>query len=218
MLKKNQERLNIKVTVSGQENIPKEGGIIFASNHPLGGMDAMALVTVIEPYRKDVKFIVNDILMNLDNLADLFVGVNKHGKNKTSVRKQINDAFASDHAICIFPAGLVSRKVNGKITDLQWKKTFVTYARSMKRKVVPIYIDGKLSRFFYRLHRLRTTLGIKANIEMLYLSNEMFKQKNKTMHFHVGDPLEGESFKNEMNEMQAAQEYKKEVYAIKAKL
>lgn len=209
---------NIEVKVHGIEKIPQSGPVILTMNHPLGGMDGIAFISAIGAHRKDIKFIVNDILMNLDNLADLFVGVNKHGKNKISVRKQINDAFASEHAICIFPAGLVSRKVNGKITDLQWKKTFVTYARSMKRKVVPIYIDGKLSRFFYRLHRLRTTLGIKANIEMLYLSNEMFKQKNKTMHFHVGDPLEGESFKNEMNEMQAAQEYKKEVYAIKAKL
>jgi putative hemolysin len=156
--------------------------------------------------------------MNLENLADLFVGVNKHGKNKISVRKQINNAFSSDHALCIFPAGLVSRKIKGEITDLEWKKTFVTYARSLQRNVVPIYIDGRLSNFFYRLHKLRKFLGIKVNIEMLYLSNEMFKQKNKTIHFHVGSPLKGSEFKVDMNEMAAAQEYKKQVYSIKSKL
>ena len=104
------KRLNIKVTVKGQENIPKPGGFIFASNHPLGGMDAMALVTVIEPYRKDVKFIVNDILLNLKNLNGLFVGVNKHGGNTKNSLQLIDDLFASDKAVFVFPAGLVSIK------------------------------------------------------------------------------------------------------------
>jgi 1-acyl-sn-glycerol-3-phosphate acyltransferase len=223
--KKNQEfcdavmkYFNIDVQIHGIENIPKSGPVILAMNHPLGGMDGIAFISAIGAYRKDIKFIVNDILMNLENLADLFVGVNKHGKNKISVRKQINNAFSSDHALCIFPAGLVSRKIKGEITDLEWKKTFVTYARSLQRTVVPIYIDGRLSNFFYRLHKLRKFLGIKVNIEMLYLSNEMFKQKNKTIHFHVGSPLKGSEFKVDMNEIAAAQEYKKQVYSIKSKL
>ena len=81
---------NIDVQIHGIENIPKSGPVILAMNHPLGGMDGIAFISAIGAYRKDIKFIVNDILMNLENLTDLFVGVNKHGKNKMSVRKQIN--------------------------------------------------------------------------------------------------------------------------------
>ncbi len=209
---------NIEVELHGIEKIPKEGPVILAMNHPLGGMDGIAFISALSSYRKDIKFIVNDILLNLTNLSELFVGVNKHGKNKLSVRKQINEAFSSDCVLCIFPAGLVSRKFKGEIRDLEWKKTFVTYARSKKRKVVPIYIDGKLSPFFYRLYKLRKFLRIKANIEMLYLSNEMFKQRNKTIHFHVGQPIDGANFRPELNEYKAAQEYKKEVYSIKSNL
>lgn len=208
---------NLEVIVHGIENIPKEGPVILAMNHPLGGIDGIASIAAMTKYRKDIKFIVNDILMNLENLSDMFVGVNKHGKNKGSVREQIREAFSSDEVLCIFPAGLVSRKIEGKVVDLEWKKTFVTYARAMKRTVVPVFIDGKLSPFFYRLHRLRTFLGIKVNIEMLYLANEMYKQKNKQFHFYVGKPIDGASYHKELNDFKAAQEFKKEVYSIKSK-
>jgi 1-acyl-sn-glycerol-3-phosphate acyltransferase len=188
------KRLNVKITVSGQENIPKDGGIIFASNHPLGGVDAMALVTVIEPYRKDVKFIVNDILLNLKNLAGLFVGVNKHGGNTKNSLKLIDDLFASDKAVFVFPAGMVSRRKKGVIADLEWKKTFITRAKKHEKTIVPVFVEGSLSNFFYRLSNLRTSLGIKANLEMLYLCDESFKQKDKTLNIIFGEPIPASFF------------------------
>jgi len=206
---------NITIQVNGIENIPKTGPVILVMNHPLGGMDGIAFISGIMRYRSDLKFIVNDLLMNVDNLKDLFVGVNKHGKNKVSVRAQIKAAFDSQHALCIFPAGLVSRKNKGRVEDLEWKKTFVTYARSLDRKVVPIFIDGKLSPFFYRLYRVRKFLGIKANIEMLYLSNELFKQRDQKFSFYVGSPVQGSTYHADIPEFKAAQEYKKLVYSLK---
>ena len=188
------KRLNMKVTVSGQKNIPKEGGIIFASNHPLGGMDAMALVTVIEPYRKDVKFIVNDILLNLKNLTGLFVGVNKHGGNTKNSLKVIDDLFASDKAVFVFPAGMVSRRKKGIVADLEWKKTFITRAKKHEKTIIPVYVDGSLSNFFYRLSNLRTTLGVKANLEMLYLCDESFQQEDKTLNIIFGEPIPSSFF------------------------
>jgi 1-acyl-sn-glycerol-3-phosphate acyltransferase len=188
------KRLNVKITVSGQENIPKDGGIIFASNHPLGGVDAMALVTVIEPYRKDVKFIVNDILLNIKNLAGLFVGVNKHGGNTKNSLKLIDDLFASDKAVFVFPAGMVSRRKKGVIADLEWKKTFITRAKKHEKTIVPVFVEGSLSNFFYRLSNLRTSLGIKANLEMLYLCDESFKQKDKTLNIIFGEPIPASFF------------------------
>lgn len=208
---------NINVQVNGIEHIPQKGPVILVMNHPLGGMDGIAFISGVMNHRPDLKFIVNDLLMNVENLKDLFVGVNKHGKNNVSVRTQIKNAFDADHALCIFPAGLVSRKSKGKIRDLEWKKTFVTYARSLDRQVVPIFIDGKLSPFFYNLYRIRKFLGIKANIEMLYLSNELFKQRNQTITFHIGKAIEGKRFYPDLSEFKAAQEFKKEVYAIKEK-
>lgn len=209
---------NIKVQINDIQHIPKEGPVILIMNHPLGGMDGIAFISAVMNHRPDLKFIVNDLLMNVENLKDLFVGVNKHGKNNVSVRNQIKNAFDADHALCIFPAGLVSRKAKGKVRDLEWKKTFVTYARALDRQVVPIFIDGKLSSFFYNLYSLRKFLGIKANIEMLYLSNELFKQRNQTITFHVGSAIRGKNFHPELPEFKAAQKFKKEVYSIKEKL
>ena len=194
-------------------HIPKTGPVIIVMNHPLGGMDAMALVTALRKHRTDLKFIVNDLLMNLENLKDLFVGVNKHGKNDGSVRQQISDLFGSEQAVCIFPAGLVSRKTKGIIKDPVWKKTFVTYARNYDRLVIPVHIEGRLSNFFYRLSNFRKFIGIKANIEMLYLSDEMFRQRGKKINFVAGEPFYIKDLP-EMTDQETAQIIKERVYAL----
>jgi putative hemolysin len=209
---------NITISVKNLDKIPKDGKIVLAMNHPLGGMDAMILVTALKGHREDLKFIVNDLLMNLENMNEMFVGVNKHGKNKTSIRVQIKELFQSDKAVCIFPAGLVSRRSRGQIRDLVWKKTFVTYSKEYDRTIIPIYIDGKLSNFFYRLSLFRKRLGIKANIEMLYLANELFKQRDKHMQFIIGDPVSKDLlFKND-DDRAIAQEIRDYVYELRNQL
>lgn len=191
--------LNIKIEIEGIENIPKTGGVTIAMNHPLGGMDALALVHALKDYRKDLKYIVNDLLLNLEPMKDLFVGVNKHGKNNDGTLQKVGDLFNSDKAVCIFPAGMVSRRIKGKVTDLPWKKTFLTQSKKNNLPVVPIFIDGKLSNFFYNLSNFRSFIGIKANIEMLYLANELFKQRNVTMRFNIGKMINVETFDHSKN-------------------
>ena len=128
---------------------------------------------------------------------------------------KVKDLFKSDNAVCIFPAGMVSRKFEGVIQDFDWKKTFVTYARSCNRTIIPVFIEGKLSKFFYRLYSFRKFIGIKTNIEMLYLSNEMFKQKHKTFKFIVGNPVSKEVLSSNKNDRKVAQVIKKGVYQLK---
>ncbi len=209
------EEFKITISSSGLENIPKTGPLIIVLNHPLGGMDALALISLLKNHRPDLRFIVNDILMNLENLSGLFVGINKHGINKKNVREDIEKAFNSEHAICIFPAGLVSRKINGLVQDLDWKRTFVTYARSLDRTVIPIKIDGQLSPFFYRLSRLRRFFRIKANIEMLYLADELFKQRNKTLTFTVGQAIKMNQFDTSLTDKEVASEIRKIVHELR---
>jgi putative hemolysin len=208
------EFLHMKVKLIGLENIPKEGPVILVMNHPFGGLDALALVSALRGHREDLKFIVNDILMNLTNLADLFVGVNKHGKNEKSTRQQIMEVFESPHAVCVFPAGLVSRKSHGVVRDLDWKKTFVTYAKKLNQPIIPIYIDGKLSNFFYRLSNFRKFLGIKANIEMIFLVHELFKLRGTTVTLTVGESIQPETLNTKQSEKDLAQEIKAKVYEL----
>jgi len=206
---------DLKVEVEGLEKIPTDERIVLVMNHPLGGMDAMILITALNGRRNDLKFIVNDILLNLENMKDMFVGVNKVGSQKSGTRERIYELFSSDDCVCIFPAGLVSRKINGKVEDLEWKKTFVTNAKKFNRKVIPIHIEGHLSEFFYKFSNLRRKLGIKANIEMLYLSNELFKQTRRHIKFVVGDPIdEAILYNDKKSEIEIAQDIRKIVYGL----
>ncbi|MEN8928130.1 MAG: 1-acyl-sn-glycerol-3-phosphate acyltransferase [Flavobacteriales bacterium] len=198
------KRFNIKVKAHGLDKIPTGEGVIFVSNHPLGGMDAMAIVSEISPIRDDINFIVNDLLLNLKNLKGMFVGVDKHASNAKGSLQKVNELFASDKAVFLFPAGLVSRKKKGVVRDLDWKKTFVSRAKKYNKKIVPVHIDGELTNFFYRLSNLRESIGVKANIEMLYLADQLFKQKDKTMNLYIGDPISPDSFDKSQNDKEIA--------------
>lgn len=203
------------VSVFGLENIPKEQRIIIASNHPLGGLDGVALMHVAGKMRKDILFPVNDILMNLQNIKKLFIPINKHGNNAQNLRI-INETFSSDVAILYFPAGLVSRKQkHGIIKDLDWKKTFIAYAKKYKRNIVPTYIEGRNSDFFYNLANFRKRLGIKANIEMLYLVNELYRQKDKILEIYFGKPISYEVFDKRFTDAEWADKVKSHVYRLK---
>lgn len=208
------EELGVEVTLSGQEHIPAEGGVIFASNHPLGGLDGVAFMHAMGKHRKDIKFIVNDILLNIKNLEPLFVGVNKHGSQGRHSLEQIEQAYAGDHALLVFPAGLVSRKQHGEIKDLEWKKSFINKAKRHKKDIIPVFIDGRNSNFFYTFAKLRENVGINANIEMFYLPGEMFARRGKKVSIRIGEPIPYTHFDNSKSEKEWAEYVKKIVYRI----
>jgi len=183
------EEFNIKLEICGKENIPLNGRYIFASNHPLGGFDGLVLVSVLNDYYKETRFLVNDLLMAIPQLRPIFLPINKHGSHSREAAQIIEDAFASDMQILTFPAGLVSRRIKGKIVDLIWKKNFIAKAISYKRDIVPVFFKGRCSNFFYNLSTFRKSIGIKANIEMLYLVDETMKQKNASIKVVFGKPI-----------------------------
>ncbi|MGZ3933086.1 MAG: 1-acyl-sn-glycerol-3-phosphate acyltransferase, partial [Bacteroidia bacterium] len=184
------EELGAKVQSLHPEYVPVTGGVIVAANHPLGGLDGMALIKAVGEIRPDVRFFVNDVLKNLKNYGEVFVGVNKVGSTSAKSLRVMEDIFISRDAVLFFPAGLVSRKIGGKIVDLEWKKSFVTQAIDHKRQIVPAFIEGENSKFFYNFANWRKRIGIKANIEMLFLPDEMFRQKGNTVKIHFGKPFD----------------------------
>lgn len=195
------------------------GRYIIASNHPLGGLDGMALMQEVGRIRPDIVFPVNDLLMNVPGLRPLFIPVNKHGRN-TENAKIINDTFESDKLILYFPAGLVSRKFSAirhplsVIRDLEWKKTFITKAKKFKRDVIPVHISGQNSNWFYNLALWRKRLGIKANIEMLYLVDEMIRQKGQTIRITFGEPIPYTTFDKSKTDTQWAETVREKVYQL----
>lgn len=207
----------INVTLKGSHNLPAKdaGRFLFASNHSLGGLDGMVAIKVIgNHYDEKIRVLINDLLLHLRNFDPLFVGVNSFGSNSKKTLKEIDEAFSSENQILYFPAGFVSRRIKGKITDFDWKKTFITKAIQNKRDIVPIHINGVLSNFFYNLYTFRKFFGIKANLELFYLSDEVFKQKDKNLIMSVGKPIPYQTFDKKYKPVEWAQLVKKHVYKI----
>ena len=202
--------------VYGLENIPKDKKFIFVSNHPLGGMDGILLISTLGNYfDKKIKAQVNDLLMNLKHLTPCFIPINCYGKQSKSLAKNLDEVLAGDDQLLVFPAGMCSRRQKGKILDLQWKKWFVTNAVAQERDVVPIFFKGQNSNFFYNFASIRKKLGIKFNIELIYLPDELFKAKGKKYEIYFGKPIPWQTFNSEKTPKEWAQYVKDLVYEIK---
>lgn len=206
----------IKLNLKGKENIlAPPSSFIMVGNHPLGGFDALAIISAIDDIRSDIHFIVNDFLLGVKNLSERFIGVNKVGKSARESLKAVEEQFASDTVTFIFPAGLVSRKSNGVVRDLEWNKTFVSKAKKYKKPVIPVYIEGRLTNRFYRLAKIRKALGIKLNIEMFFLVDEFFRQKGAKMDIIIGEPIAPETYDSSKSEKEWAEWTKEKVYQLK---
>lgn len=190
--------LDMKLEVQGRENLPDASDgrrYTFVSNHPLGGQDGVALGALLgHHYDGHVKYLVNDILMNLHGLAPLCIPINKVGAQSRNFPAMVEAGFHGDDHIIMFPAGLCSRRINGQVRDLPWSKTFITKSVETQRDVVPIHFGGHNSRFFYRLANWSKRLGVKFNIAMLFLVDEMFKNRSKTFTVKVGKPIPWQTF------------------------
>ena len=179
---------------------------MFVSNHPLGGLDGLALISLLgNRYNRQIKFLVNDLLMAVEPLRGVFLPVNKYGSQSRDAAAQIDEALQSDNQFITFPAGLCSRmQPDGSIADLPWQKAAVSHAVNYNRDIVPVYFDACNSRFFYRFAKWRKKLGIKFNIELIFLPKEMIKKSGCTLHAVIGKPIPWTSLDSSHPKQEAA--------------
>jgi putative hemolysin len=211
--------LDMNLEIEGMENLPdKNDGKLytFVSNHPLGGADGVALGAIIgRHYDGRFRYLVNDILMNLPGLAPVCIPINKTGKQSRDFPAMVEAGFKSDNHMLMFPAGICSRKINGKIHDIQWKKAFIVKSVENKRDIVPIHFGGHNSHFFYNLADLCKRLHVKFNIAMLFLVDEMYKNVHKSFHISIGKPIPWQTFDHSKTPMEWAKFVEDEVYKLK---
>ncbi|MBR1877854.1 MAG: 1-acyl-sn-glycerol-3-phosphate acyltransferase [Paludibacteraceae bacterium] len=214
------EELGCSASITGTEHIPTDDRpVIFVSNHPLGGLDGMIIAQMIHrsrPNSRELKVIVNELLMFMEPIAGLWAPVSKTSRLSREQAMQQQQMWQSQTDVLTFPAGACSRlqRINRQwvIQDLEWHKNFVQRAREYQRDVVPVYFEGRNSRFFYILALLRKWLGIKLNIEMLYLVNEMYGARGKHFRVHVMPPIPYTTFDNSRTPAQWAEYVKHIVY------
>ena len=206
---------DIHLTVKGLENIPKDGRYTFASNHPLGGIDALSVIGQVgRKFDGRIVIPANDLLMAIKPIAEYTVPVNKLGGQSADLVRMINEAFDSDRQVIIFPAGLCSRKIDGVVQDLPWKKTFITKSRHAHRDIVPVWFSGENSRRFYCIDKLRNLLKLKLNIAMLTLPDELYKTQHKSYTLVFGKPIPWQTFDKSKTPAEWAQFVKDKVYSL----
>ena len=208
--------LGVDLEINGLENLPKDGRkFTFVSNHPLGAIDGVTLGAVIgKEYDGKIKYLMNDLLMNLKGMAPLGVPINKIGGQARNLPKLIDEAFRSENQMLIFPAGLCSRKIDGKIQDIPWGKAFITKSRQTGRDIIPIHLEGQNSERFYKVASWQKKLGLKFNIAMLMLPDEMYKSAGRKYRITFGKPIPIQTLDRSRTDVEWAQEIRKTVYEL----
>ena len=205
--------IGIEYSVVRTAEIPVAGRYIFAANHPFGGPDGMIVARTLSDEFGDIGVIVNDMLSNIEPLRPLWIPVNKYGRQNTATQLAYDEALASPaKQIFTFPAGFCSRIVGGRVADTEWKVRFVRDARRYDRRIVPVYVDGRLSNHFYAIYLLRRALGIGANIELALLADEMFRQRGKHIRIIFGAPVDIRS--DERSDREIADDIRDSVYSL----
>lgn len=205
---------NVKVIIKGTENIAREGRFVFAANHPVGGIDSLAFFSALGSIFTDVISPSNELLNVIPNLRPLLLGVNVFGRNTRETAEAINDLFRSDSQILIFPAGEVSRRTKGIISDIPWQKSFISKSIQHKRDIVPVFISGQNSGLFYNVARLRKILGLKTYLETILLPREMMNQHNSSVTVTFGKVVPFQSLTDDKSHFEWAQTVKEIVYEI----
>ena len=207
--------LDVKIEVEGLENLSPEGHYTIASNHPLGGIDGVAVCEVFGRFfGGDIRFMVNDFLMSIKGLAPLMVPVNKIGSQSRDLPALTNAIFDSSAQVIIFPSGKCSRKIDGVIQDPEWKKTFIVKSVSSGRDVVPVRFYGKNSRRFYFVDKMCNLLHIKANLAMALLPDELYRGCGKTFRIVIGEPIPASTFDSSRSPKQWAAWVREKVYSL----
>ena len=209
--------LDMTLDIVGAENLPdKHDGKLytFVSNHPLGGQDGVSLGSIIgQHYDGKFRYLVNDLLLNLPGLKPVSIGINKTGRQSRDFPRMVEAGFNSDNHLLMFPAGLNSRKINGEIHDLPWKKTFITKSVETHRDVVPIHFSGRNSKRFYRIAKF-SDRWLPFNLAMLFLVDEMYRNVGKTFRITIGEPIPWQTFNKTKSPMEWAKFVEDRVYGL----
>lgn len=211
------EDMNVTYTVVGMDKLDRNGHYMLVSNHPLGAFDGISYISILGNYFSNAKVIVNDLLMYIEPLQDVFLPVNTMGKQKRSDMEKLTRAYNDPNTQLVsFPAGFCSRYIDGKIQDIEWKKSVIKQCVECKRDIVPMYFEGRNSFSFYALEWLRRKLGIKFSIGLVLLPRQMMKTaKGKHFKIYIGDPIPYQHFNQSMTDSQWAQWLREECYRLK---
>jgi putative hemolysin len=205
--------LEIRVRLRSPERVPKSGPITVCANHPHGGVDGLALMHLVGAARGDFAVPANDLLGVLPSLRPHISPVNKHGSNFNHLRT-FDALFASERPIIVFPAGVTARLRGTRLVEAPWSKAFLKKSKRYSRTIVPVFIAGRNSPFFYRLARARTALGVRANLEMLYLVDELYKLRGASVTVQVGKPFAAAELPPDASEAQWAERLRRHVVAL----
>ena len=208
----------VTYSAEGLERLDPKGRYLFVANHPFGGMDGMMLADKLIERFGDARVVVNDLLMHLEPLRPLWIPVNKYGAQNAAYARKFDEEMFGERQILTFPAGLCSRRIRGEVTDLPWKSSFLKKAYASQRQIVPLFVEGRLSNFFYRMTALRKMLGVKFNIELLWLPDEMFSQKGRHFRIVAGEPIPMAELQEQGSLHEQTEYIRKKTYFLKNRL
>lgn len=181
--------LDLRVTATGLERVPRAGRTVIVSNHPTGLADGSIALAALKPIRTDIEIMANADACRINaKFADVIIPVEwvqdkrTIAKTKETLRRA-SAAFAAERLLMIFPSGALAQMRDGKLTDEPWMPTAVTLARKNKAPLTPLHINGRNSALYYRF------CNINRELRDITLFHELLNKQGDKFHLTFGKKI-----------------------------
>jgi putative hemolysin len=185
------DMIGMDLKVEGLENVPPEGPLIIACNHPTGIADGLALHDVIAKVRRDPIVFVNADAIRLNpRLTEKLIPVEWREDKKSRAKsretlKATKKAFDEGRSIILFPSGrLAYMNDNKELIERPWMTTVANLPKRYKCPVVPVHLKSRNSWLYYWFN------NIDEELRNMTLFHELLNKKGQTFDFHIGKPIQ----------------------------
>ena len=182
--------LDLSVSVSAEDlaRVPATGPVVVVANHPFGGVEGLALLSMLRRVRPDVKLLANAMLGVLPELreaifpVDVFEGSASRRTNAAAVRGALG-FLKGGGCLGVFPAGEVSHLRLGRrcVTDPPWQVAAARLALRSGASVVCVHFDGRNSALFQLAGLVHPVL------RTVMLPSEMLRRRGGTLDARVSE-------------------------------
>ncbi len=207
--------LKVEYPKTALKNIPKTGPLLIVANHPLHGVDGMAIAHIVGQARNDVKIMLTSSFDGIPGVAEhgIFVseGNGPSAKNRSESTREAIDWLQQGHVVILFPAGqgsFLSSSNHKDPVDGPWQKGTSLLIRKSKAKVLPVFVQGGPSKLFQKV-RMFFRLA-----SMFFLIKELVRQKGSRVILSVGEPISFDEVKEKGTAEEQNQFLRERTYAL----
>ncbi len=186
-------RVKVRYRKGVLERIPKSGPLVVVANHPLHGIDGLAIAHMLSHVRDDVKVMLTSTFDGIPGMAEHGIFVNESAgpsaRSRSESTREAIEWLKAGHVVVLFPAGqgscVPSERPHYPV-DGPWLKGTSLLIKKSGAQVLPIFVHGRPSLLIQAVRQ------VLPQVALFLLLREIVRQRGRRVRLEVGQALNAE--------------------------